>query len=378
MMTPISLYGGVVLKPDGTFDRADVHIENGRIVDTAVANATVLDCEGKHVLPGIVDVHGDAFELEIHPRPGVEIPIHIALGSIDRQLLSNGITTAFHGLTVSWEPGARSLDAARSFMTGLDRLRASLVADHRVQLRWETFAHDAVEDIAGWLEGEPTPAIAFNDHTSSTLDTVRSGDQQSLEKWARRAGVTLDQYVEQVTAIENRACDIETRVREVADLAASASAIMLSHDDKAGGERRANRALGMAVCEFPLTADAAAEAVAHGEHVVMGAPNVIRGSSHKGYLSAEDAVRDGQCTVLASDYYYPGLFHAAECLVGRGATSMAEAWNLISRNPARAMGLRDRGAIDLGLRADVLVIDCSGPWRLVHTVAEGAAMRFGA
>lgn len=153
---------------------------------------------------------------------------------------------------------------------------------------------------------------------------------------------------------------------------------MLSHDERSCGERAVHRALGVRVCEFPLAREVAADAVARGEHVVMGGPNVIRGGSHTGAMSAEDSIRDGVCTVLASDYYYPSLLHAAERLVGRGVQSMGDAWRLVSRNPAAAMGLHDRGEIALGRRADLAVIDCSGPWRLVHTVVGGTVMGFRA
>lgn len=377
MTIPISLLGGRVLMADGSTETADLHIADGRIVEAPGADAAVIDCRGHHVLPGIVDVHGDAFEMELHPRPGVDIPFPIAIASIDRQLVSNGITTAFHGLTVSWEPGGRSLVAARRFMGDLASHRSGLTTDHRVQLRWETFAHDAIDDIVHWLGDNPTPALAFNDHTTSTLKIIRSGDRTSLGKWAQRAGVTLEHYVDCVSAVSHRAPDVAAKIRQVSDLARHAGAIMLSHDDGTLRERAANRALGMQVCEFPLAAGVAADAVANDEHVVMGAPNVIRGGSHKGHMSAEEAVREGQCTVLASDYYYPSLLHAAERLAARGVTSVGEAWALISSNPASAMGLHDRGAIEIGRRADIAVIDCAGPWRLRQTITGGRVMCFG-
>ncbi|MEM7671029.1 MAG: alpha-D-ribose 1-methylphosphonate 5-triphosphate diphosphatase, partial [Pseudomonadota bacterium] len=143
MSSPACLCGGLVLTPDGQFERGDVAFAGDVIVEHA-ANPVRIDCAGYHVLPGIVDLHGDAFELELQPRPGVDIAFPIALRSVDRQLLSHGITTAFHGLTISWEPGARGLDAGRRFMAELPALRPHLIADHRVQLRWETFAHDAI------------------------------------------------------------------------------------------------------------------------------------------------------------------------------------------------------------------------------------------
>ena len=378
MPPALSLTEGRVLSTDGTIRAADVHIAEGRIVAQPQPGAIRLDCRGYHVLPGIVDLHGDGFELALYPRPGVEIAFPVAMGSVDRQLVSNGITTGYHGLAVSWEPGARNLGAARRFMDGLRRTRPVLLADHRVQLRWEVFAQDALGDIARWLGEEPTPAIAFNDHTAETLETVAAGDGRALDKWARRAGVGLEEYLAAARAAARYAPDVPARIREVAGLARRQGAIMLAHDESSPVERAANRGLGMRVSEFPLAPEVAAEAVAKGEHVVMGGPNLLRGGSHKGHMSAADAVRDGLCTVLASDYYYPSLLHGAERLVARGVLPMGRAWDLISRNPAAAMGLADRGAIGPGRRADIAVVDCTGPWRLVHAIAAGAVASFGA
>lgn len=377
MPTSISLQGGQILTPEGAFETADLHIAEGRIVDSPAAEGLRIDCRGYNVLPGIVDVHGDAFELEVHPRPGVDIAFPIAMGSVDRQLQANGITTAFHGLTISWEPGARSLDAGRRFMNGLQALRPSLTSDHRVQLRWETFALDAIDDVAAWLEQTPTPAVAFNDHTTMTVEWVKAGKHKKLDQWARRAGVTPEQYLAEVDVVARRAPEVPAKIREVAALADRQGAIMLSHDERALGERCANRELGMRVCEFPLASDVAADARANSEHVVMGAPNVIRGGSHMGAMSAEEAIGEGHCSVLASDYYYPSLFHAAERLVDRGVRPLNEAWDIVSKNPAAAMGLDDRGATEIGRRADVVVLDVAGPWRLVHTIAGGKATSFG-
>ncbi|WP_420346577.1 alpha-D-ribose 1-methylphosphonate 5-triphosphate diphosphatase [Pelagibius sp.] len=378
MQTSVCLTGGRMLTPQGELEPADLHIAEGRIVESPAADALYIDCRGYCVLPGIVDVHGDAFELELHPRPGVDIAFPIAMGSVDRQLLANGITTAFHGLTVSWEPGARSLAAGRRFMEGLEALRARFVADHRVQLRWETFAHDAIDDLMLWLAQRPTPAVAFNDHTTATLEKVKAGNHKKLDSWALRAGMTREQYLAEVEAVGRRAPEVPAKIRKVAELAGSHGAVMLSHDESTPGERALHRGLGMSVCEFPLAPEVASDAVASGEHVIMGGPNVIRGGSHTGAMSAEDAIRDGLCTVLASDYYYPSLLHAAERLVGRGVLSLPEAWSLVSGNPAEAMGLHDRGTLEIGARADVTVVDCAEPWRLIHTVVGGTVAGFGA
>ena len=123
MSMSICLAGGRVLRPHGELESANLNIAGGLVSEAQAPENLRVDCSGYCVLPAIVDVHGDAFELELHPRPGVDIAFPIAMGSVDRQLAANGIATAFHGLTVSWESGARSLAAGRAFMDGLRAMR---------------------------------------------------------------------------------------------------------------------------------------------------------------------------------------------------------------------------------------------------------------
>ena len=377
MLSPFTLTNGTVLRPQGTLESGAVHIAGEQILAESADGAEVLDCSGLFVLPGIVDVHGDAFETELFPRRGVEMDFALAMGSVDRQLIGNGITTAFHGLTVSWEPGARSIAAARKFMDNLPGLRRSLVADHRVQLRWEVFAHDVIDDVARWLAQKPTPALAFNDHSTETLRAMENGEQASLAKWAERAGVSLTEYMRSAAALSETGPNVEAKIREVAAMGRAAGAMMLGHDEGSPEERDTNRGIGLSVSEFPLHTETARAAVKASEHVVLGGPNVLRGASHKGFMSAEGAVRDGLCTVLASDYYYPSLMHGVEALVQRGIRDLSAAWALISSNPAKAMGLSDRGSLEPGKRADLVLLDTTGPWRIRHVIAGGRLSSFG-
>lgn len=131
---------------------------------------------------------------------------------------------------------------------------------------------------------------------------------------------------------------------------------MLSHDETSLEQRALFRALGAAICEFPLTEEVAADARAQGEHVVMGAPNVVRGGSHLGWASAAPLAERGLVSVLASDYHWPALFEAPFVMLRRGVLDLAAAWALVSANPAEALGLTDRGALAPGLRGDALVV----------------------
>ncbi|MEO0798750.1 MAG: alpha-D-ribose 1-methylphosphonate 5-triphosphate diphosphatase [Pseudomonadota bacterium] len=374
-----TLTKGTVLAPDGTLQARDLSIAGAVVADEdqrALGSRDTIDCSGLTILPGIIDVHGDAFEREIEPRPGVAIGHRIALGAVDRTLIANGITTAFHGLTISWEPGQRSLDAGRRFLSALDDARPKMQADHRVQVRWETFALNAVDDVFRWLQASPKIALAFNDHTTSTVEKVRAGHHEKLDQWAKRSGLEPAEYVDLAHAVFQRAADVPKAIEQLAAAARAQAIPMLSHDERRLDERRRYRVIGASICEFPLAPEVAANAISNAEAVVLGGPNVIRGGSHTGALSAEDAIRDGLCTVLASDYYYPSLFHAAERLVARGVLPLAEAWALVSTNAAAAMGLSDRGKLAPGCRADCVLADtCGSEWRLVATIAAGRLTR---
>lgn len=374
----LSLVNARVLDDAGVLSDIPVHVADGAISASPPHGGTTIDCSGLYVLPGIVDVHGDAFERELHPRPGVDIAFNIAMQSVDRQLIANGITTAYHGLTMSWEPGERSHDVGVRFMDALAAARSGFVSDHRVQIRWETFAADCIDTVVGWLDGDVPVALAFNDHTTSTLTKVAAGENKKLAQWASRAGLSPDAYLERVQDVAKLAPDVPAMVARVAAAARARGAVMLSHDDRTLADREFYRELGTNVCEFPLTREAALDAQAHGQPSVLGGPNVVRGGSHTGALSAEAAVREELCSVLASDYYYPSLFHAVLRLVRSSALDLPAAWALVSRNPAAAMQLDDRGVIAPSKRADLVIADIDGDRGIVATVANGRISWFGA
>jgi len=140
---------------EGQFAEADVRLDEASGVIDAVGaeggNGRALDARGLYVLPGIVDIHGDAFERQLMPRPGVGFPIDVALLDSDRQAVANGITTIFHGVTWSWEPGLRGADNARGMVSAIEALRPALGADTHCHLRYETFNLDAETEVADWL-----------------------------------------------------------------------------------------------------------------------------------------------------------------------------------------------------------------------------------
>lgn len=346
---------GEVLTGQG-FMRTDIAIEGCRIVSSRKAPRSI-DAAGLKVLPGIIDIHGDGFERQIMPRPNVIFSLDLALTETDRQLVSNGITTAFHGLTVSWEPGLRSIANAEAFVAAWRKVRPALLSDNRLHIRWETFALDAVDTVSGWFDLDPAPILAFNDHTTMSIEKAR--DQAKVDQWAVRAGLTGAEYKTMLDEVWSRREEVPAAIAGLAAKARDRDLILLAHDEMSVEAREEFRALGVRTSEFPMNRETAGAARAAGEHTVLGGPNVLRGGSHTGAMSAAVAVKEGLCTVLASDYFYPAQLHAAFKLARDGVTDLASAWRLISAHPAEAAGLDDRGVLAEGRRADIVLVDDS-------------------
>ncbi|MFO1039944.1 MAG: alpha-D-ribose 1-methylphosphonate 5-triphosphate diphosphatase [Geminicoccaceae bacterium] len=352
------------LLPDAGVVPATVTIADGLIAEIGPPGDGE-DLGDLLLAPGLVDIHGDAFERQIMPRPGVLFDLAMGLVDSDRQLLANGITTAFHGLTWSWEPGLRSPNTGRSLIEALDRLRPKLGGDHRWHLRFETFNLDGLEPAIDLIREGKVDLLALNDHTPG-MAAAAAKPTGNLGA-AIRAGVPLAQFNDLVRTVHARAPEVDAAMRRLAAAAREVGLPILSHDDEDPEERASYRDLGSHVAEFPKTLATAQAARAAGDAVVMGAPNALRGRSHLGALSATEAIEAGVCTVLASDYFYPALLQAPFSLARRGLLDLHEAWALVSGNPAAASGRDDRGAIAIGRRADLVVIDASDPdVALVH------------
>ncbi|MBR1281078.1 alpha-D-ribose 1-methylphosphonate 5-triphosphate diphosphatase [Bradyrhizobium sp. AUGA SZCCT0177] len=330
-----------------------------------------IDAGGLLVLPGIVDLHGDAFERQMMPRPGVDFPIDVALGDSDRQAISNGITTVYHGTTWSWEPGLRSGDNARRLLEAIESMRPQLSADTRFHLRHETYNLDAESEISEWLSDGRIDLFAFNDHMDGTVANLDKPQKRS--RMVERTGLSNEAFDLLVTSVVGRAHEVPASIARLAKAARDANVRMLSHDDESPEMRKAFRAQGVGIAEFPVNEETAREAAEAGDFIVFGAPNVVRGGSHTGWTKASDMIAKGLCSVLASDYYYPAQLLAAFRLAADGVLPLAEAWQLISSAPARAAGLTDRGVIAAGQRADIIFVDDKVPLRprVVAVMAAG-------
>ena len=370
-----SLYiqGAQVLLHDA-FVETGVLIENGRIAEIGGAPGMhpVADARGLILAPALIDVHGDAFERQLMPRPGVFFPMDTAVLETDRQLAANGIATAYHALTLSWEPGLRSVDRGRDVLRALDDLAPRLTVENRVQLRWETFCFEARDLIEQALAGPLLPSLAFNDHTSMAVldpsvplqqrpfeqspdfpaaDMTGDAFERALDKRASRSGLSGQDYAALIRDRWAMRPQVDAAIRDVAEIARRAGAPMLSHDDTQAETRQYYRALGARVSEFPMTMAPATDARAAGDTIIFGAPNVVRGGSHIGSLGAADMIEDGLCDALASDYYYPAMLAAVARLDAEKRAPRPALWSLIAAGPVDMSLSKILGIAAIGLAA---------------------------
>ena len=367
-MRALRIASGEVLGAGGGFATGDLWIAEGRIADAGEAGAILLDARGLKVLPGIIDLHGDAFERQLQPRPGVGFAAGLALAETERQLLANGITTAYHGVTLSWEPGLRGIETWRALV---DALHARpWVCDMRVHLRWEAHNLDALDTALADITAGRVHLLAFNDHTPAILRRVHDPVQGA--KYSDRAGMGLEEFRALAGGVGARAGEVGPALDRIAAAARACGLPMASHDDDTLQARARFRRLGARICEFPVAAAVAEAAAAAGDFVAMGSPNVVRGGSHLGWTSAAVMAEAGICRVLTSDYFYPCLLQAPFVLARRGVFDLGAAWALVAGNAAEAACLHDRGCLLAGRRADVVLVDDrDGLPRPVATIAAG-------
>ncbi|MEM1352080.1 MAG: alpha-D-ribose 1-methylphosphonate 5-triphosphate diphosphatase [Pseudomonadota bacterium] len=375
----LTFEGAQVYLPDDIVETT-VTVDAGEIVEIGgTACGETIDARGKIIAPALIDVHGDAFERQVMPRPGVFFPMETAVLETDRQLAANGIATTYHSITLSFEPGLRSVARGREMMQTLRDLAPRLTVENRVQLRWETFAFEALETLNWAMQDPLTPALAFNDHLSMSMRSSDTVIQERLfehdprfevmdledailfearhRRHAERSGLDYDAHKSLIHEVWERRSDVVATMETVAESARERGVPMLSHDDTQSETRDFYRDLGATVSEFPMTMAPAQNARDNGDHIIFGSPNAVRGGSHIGSLAAADMVEAGLCDVLASDYYYPAMLAAVAQLDRERRADRRALWSLVSKGPARAMGLADRGDIEVGRRADLVMVD---------------------
>ncbi len=365
-MLNLDLIGAEVLGPNG-LHRDGLSFADGVIVEAPVGRS--VDLSGYLVLPGIVDVHGDGFERHLAPRRGAMKDMAEGLVAVEAELAANGITTATLAQFVSWEGGVRGLEFAEQVFSHLRDVAPSMVTDLRGQLRFETYQLELYDELPAKMTEWGLSYIVFNDHLPH--DRLKEGRQpRRLVSQALKARRSPENHLALMQSLESYSDEVPSALDWLCGQLAAQGIAMGSHDDTTAAGRAEWVARGVNVAEFPETLEAAEAAAAAGGIVVMGSPNVVRGGSHNLNVSAVDLIAMGYCDALASDYHYPSARRAALMLWQNGMRDLADAWSLVSAGPAAVLGLADRGALEVGKRADMVVLERDS-LRVAATLVQG-------
>jgi alpha-D-ribose 1-methylphosphonate 5-triphosphate diphosphatase len=368
---PLVLGNARLVLPEGVV-RGWLAVADGRILAQGEGNAPegCIDLAGDFLLPGLIELHTDHLESHVQPRPKVRWDLLGAVLAYDAQIAASGITTVFDSLRAGLDEGGGGLgNEVHDIAAVLDkaRRRQLLRADHLTHIRCEVPASGVTEALAQLAGEVPVGLISLMDHTPG-----------------QRQFRNMDRYYQYAARYGGLRHELEAKAAEKLRVAVERIALhrpalvafahehgipLASHDDTTLADVDQSVAEGVALAEFPTTPEAAAACRENGIGVMMGAPNMIRGGSHSGNVSAQALAEAGLLDMLSSDYVPASLLMAAFRLPKLvPSIGLHQAVAMVTSAPARATGLHDRGAIAPGLRADLVRVRLSGDVPVVRQV----------
>jgi len=368
------LANGRIVLADRVIERGWVAIATGKIAEVGEGAAPVGsdDVGGDLLMPGLVELHTDHIEAHYVPRPKVYWDPVAAVVSYDGQLATCGITTVMDSLRV-WRDEAEG-DVhllAHTLADAIGKARAAnlLRADHFLHLRCEVPMPTVVEDATSLVHRDDIRLMSLMDHTPGQRQFRDEGKLRTYYR-GKKGGLTdaeLDELFAKRFEFQRKYAD--DNMRAIIALAREHNVPLASHDDTTAENVADAVREGVAVAEFPTTMEAACGLHAAGIDILMGAPNVVRGGSHSGNIAAVALAREGLLDILSSDYIPSSLLMAALQLPERvPAIDLAESVRMVTKTPAAAVGLDDRGELAQGKRADVIRVHVAAGVPVVRSV----------
>lgn len=349
-----------------------VVVEEGKITEIVEGvmrcnSNDIIDAKGKYLLPGLVDIHGDDLEMEINPRPFTRFPIDFALINLDHKTAGCGITTKLHAIGYFEDVlKERYPDEAKEILRIINKLKSELLVNHYVHVRCEISSD--LPDVLDVIDDPSVKLVSIMDHTPGQGQYKKFEDYKIYHK--RVYGLKEDEIEE--LAKKKRESDRIDNLTKILNKARRNNIPIASHDDDTAEKVDMVHQMGAQISEFPVTLEAAKRAKELGMMVSMGAPNVVRGKSSTGNLSALDAVRKGLVDVICSDYNPASMLYAPFVLAKKGLLRLTDAVNMVSLKPAKAIGIDTVGSIEVGKHADMVIVDAiDGIPFVLKTIVNG-------
>ncbi len=363
---------------DGKFQGADIVIQGKMItaVNPYRSIDVAIDLGERRIVPGFVDLHGDAIEKEIEPRPGARFPTAMAVVELDKKLSMAGVTTMYHAIGFNDEElsKGRGTQQSRELIEEIyEANKKHLGVDNLVHARFEITSETSLQVIKDLIAQKKVDMLSIMDHSPG------QGQFKTLESWKKYHlaayeidAEDVDEYIKTKTSKDKVGI-----VEDLVQYGLNHDIAVLSHDDDCEEKLNTLKNLGVTFSEFPLSIEVAKLAKNMNISTGMGAPNVVRGGSQSGNIAARELVKEGVCDYLCSDYHPASLLMSPYRLKEDVNLELEDGFAMISSTPARLAGLGDRGVIAEGKKADIVIIDESHFPKVVLTFKDGEVVYNG-
>ncbi|WP_456277351.1 phosphonate metabolism protein PhnM [Bacillus sp. AK128] len=376
MSNTFRIVNAKIVTPSKVISNGCIEIEDGMIVNIedrslVSVHSRDIDANGSWVIPGLVDSHSDAIEIEMEPRPSSIFPLEVSFYELEKKLVGEGITTIYHSLSLMEEYAKKWMRQNQTVMDLIkeihERSKGQHLIRHKTHLRYEISNTSAVHDVEELIKAGKIDQLSFMDHTPG------QGQFRDIEVH-KKLLVEHRHYTEEQAesmiqhGLLQEKLDSDV-IEQLAHLAIENGIPIASHDDDTVEKLLVVKSWNATISEFPIELEVAKRAKEMGLYVVMGAPNALLGKSHSKNLSALEAIQNGAVDILCSDYYPSSLLHAAFKLYHQHNLPIHEAINMVSINPAKALGIDNEvGSIEMGKRADLLIVSEQGTRPVLKTV----------
>ena len=339
-----------------------VCIEGGLIKDVSDSSssaANAVDLDGDYLIPGLVELHTDNLEKHFTPRPGVKWPEIPAIFAHDAMVATAGITTVFNAVaTGDVLASSARIERFHQMTKAVRQANETQLAraEHLLHIRCELTYEPTLENFKGLVDDPLVKLVSVMDHSPgqrqfANIDKYREYYQGKYNM----SEDEIQELIERQTSTSQRIG--YTHRKEIAKMCKERHLSLASHDDATAEHVAEAIEDGIIIAEFPTTVEAAKASREQGMHVLMGSPNVVRGFSHSGNVSARNLAAEGLLDILSSDYVPNSLLHSAFILEDViDHITLPKAIRMVSANPANAAGLDDRGEIAIGKRADLVQV----------------------
>jgi alpha-D-ribose 1-methylphosphonate 5-triphosphate diphosphatase len=373
-MEQIILSNAHIVGPEEHFDGTLV-IENGYITDVIKEKnySEGINMQQRWLIPGIIDIHSDYLERELHPRRGADFPVPLAMHYVDARAASCGITTLFNAISFSeHEDKSRTFEQAVTLANAIENALPSSLIKHFIHARLDPNTH-AVLDYIDHLNALKTlTLVVYND----SIPGQRQYPLDHLISYlVSSAGITREKALEEVNITVQQRSAINHR--EPIQKGLRPDIILGSHDDTTIEHVDEAFYYGATLAEMPTTIEAARRAKEIGMMVCMGAPNYYRGGSHCGNLSCVTALNEGLVDILCSDYHFPTMLASLVKMLDSGINPSV-AVNLMTKNPADYMQMKDVGTLEAGKKADLFSFTLRNGYAAVHDLMVDGQWKFNA